>query len=69
MSMLETCFSHVILWIYENKIPPWKYSEKCSNYFRDLYLFSEPNNYCFDRAAPGNCLSVIGEIVTVTVLK
>ena len=20
--------------------------------FSDLYLFSEPNNYCFDRAAP-----------------
>ena len=28
-------------------------NEKCFNYFRDLCLFSEPSNYCFDRAAPG----------------
>ena len=47
------CISSVTLWIYENKTPWWKFSEKRFDYFRDLYLFSEP----------GNCLSVIGEIL------
>ena len=68
MSVLETCFSNVTLWIYENKTPPWKFSEKCLDYFRDLYLFSEPDNYCFDRATPGQ-LSDCNWRNTVTVLK
>ena len=29
------------------------FPEECCNFFRDLYLFSEPNNYRFDRAAQG----------------
>ena len=36
--------------------------------FSDLYLFSEPNNYCFDRAAPGK-LSKCNWRNTVIVLK
>ena len=63
MSMLETGFSNITLWIYENKTPPWKFFKKCFDYFQDLYLFSELNYYYFDRAAPGNCLGVIGKIL------
>ena len=43
MLMLETCFSNVTLWIYESKTPQLKFFEKCTDYFRDLYLYSEPN--------------------------
>ena len=39
LSMFETCFSNATLWIYEiiSTFP-------CSDYFRDLYLFSKPNS-------------------------
>ena len=68
VSMLETCVSNATLWIYEDKAPSWKFSEKCSNYFQNLYLFSNPNNYCFDRAAPEQ-LSKCNWRNTVTLLK
>ena len=45
--------------IYDSKTPSWKFSEKCSDYFRDFYLFSEPNNYGLIGLCQGNCLSVI----------
>ena len=31
--------------------PPWIFFEEYSDFFRNFYLSSEPNNYCFDRAA------------------
>ena len=74
MSMLETCFSNAALWIYEDKDPPWKIFVKCFDYFRDLYLFSESNDYCFDRAASGqvskcNCRKTVSVLKTLVKFK
>ena len=49
MSMLGSCFSNITLRFYQNRTPPWIFSEEYS----DLYLSREPNNYCFDRAVQG----------------
>ena len=68
ISLLETCVSNATLWIYENKTPSWEFSKKFFNYFQDFYLFSEPNNYCSDRAAPEQ-LSKYNWRNTVTLLK
>ena len=47
--MLESCFSNVTLCFYQKRTQPCMFSEECFDFFRGLYLFSEPNNYCFDR--------------------
>ena len=49
MSMLESYLGNVTLWFYEDRTPPWIFFEECSDLFRDLYLSSQPNNYCFDK--------------------
>ena len=66
--MFESCSSNVTLLFYQNRTPPWIFSEEYSDYFRDLYLSSEPNNYCFDTAAQGQ-LPKCKERYTLTALK
>ena len=51
MSMLESCFSNVNLGFYQSNTLTWIFSEECSDFFWDLYLSSESNNYCFNRTA------------------
>ena len=45
-----------VMWLCEfmKTIPHHGYfPRKGFDYFWELYFFSEPNNYCFDRSAPG----------------
>ena len=67
MPMLQSCFSNVTLWLYQNRTPPWIFPKECSDFFRDPYLFGEPNNY-FDTAAQRK-LSKCNRRITVTVLR
>ena len=76
--MSVSCFNNVNLWLYQNRTPPWTFSEEYSYFFHDLYLFSEPtNNHCFDRAARGqlskcnrrNIITTISSLIKGSWLK
>ena len=43
-------------------------SRNVPTFFRGLYLFSEPNNYCFDQVAQGKLLKC-NQRNTVTALR
>ena len=50
----------VILPCNFNRTPPCMFFEEWTDIFWDIYLFSVPNNYCFDRAPQGQLPTVTG---------
>ena len=55
-SMSESCFSNITLWFHQNRTPPWIFSEACSDFPRDLYLYRGPKNTVLIGLHKGNCL-------------
>ena len=53
MSMLETCFRNVTREYMIARLHHVNFPRNVPTVFGIFFLFSEPNNYCLDRAAPG----------------
>ena len=61
--MFESCSSNVTLLFYQNRTPPWIFSEEYSDYFRDLYFLVSQIIIVLIQLRKGNCLNVKRDIL------